>query len=61
MLFYTLTASLPLLMVIIFIGSQSGTFSFYQVVVAGGSLPYLLGVFLVLGFLVKLPVFGVHL
>ena len=60
-LFYTLAASLPLLMVLLFLSSQRGGLFFYQLTSLGCGLPYLLRIFLILGFLVKLPVFGVHL
>jgi len=60
-LFYTLAASLPLLMTLLFLSSQRGGLFFYQLTSLGCGLPYLLRVFLILGFLVKLPVFGAHL
>ena len=58
--FYTLVSSLPLLVVIMIIGAESGRLMFDQVF-SRPRVPFLIRLFLSAGFLVKLPIFGVHL
>lgn len=65
-LFYTLTASLPLLLLITYIFYQRGSLTFYTVVFFSitryGVVPfYLIGLMGVMAFLVKLPIYFTHL
>ena len=56
-LFYTIVASLPLFFVIIYLFSENGSSLFF----CGGLTYYWLDVFLLMAFLVKFPIYGVHL
>jgi NADH-ubiquinone oxidoreductase chain 4 len=65
-LFYTLTASLPLLLLIIFFFSKRGTYSFFlssfsEVSGGGISIIFIVGLMGVFAFLVKLPMYFTHL
>lgn len=63
-IFYTLFASLPLLLVIVFLNSKIGSLRFFSTFffsVEKNLMFYLLSTFLFLAFLVKLPMFLFHL
>jgi len=66
-LFYTLTASLPLLLTLLYMGLNLNSLIFYRWwagiggLYNGGALIIFLGLSLSLAFLVKLPIFFVHL
>nr|YP_010982593.1 NADH dehydrogenase subunit 4 [Pseudodiaptomus hessei]WOH21591.1 NADH dehydrogenase subunit 4 [Pseudodiaptomus hessei] len=60
MLFYTLTASLPLLFVIMLVYSMSGSMMFFSEMMITGVSP-MISVMCMMGFMVKLPIFFFHL
>lgn len=61
MLFYTLTASLPLLVGVLLLGAERGTRNLLFNRLMGGQAGQLLTLCLVSAFIVKFPIYGVHL
>jgi NADH-ubiquinone oxidoreductase chain 4 len=55
------SASLPLLVLILFIRNKAGTFEFFLISVRAGTLRGLILLRVLGAFLVKLPMYGVHL
>lgn len=61
MLFYTLTASLPLLVGVLLLGAERGSRNLLFNRLIGGQAGQLLTLCLVSAFIVKFPIYGVHL
>jgi NADH-ubiquinone oxidoreductase chain 4 len=65
LIFYTLTASMPLLVVILWLRSRSSWDSFFILRInsssRGSSIRAVLRIFALIAFAVKLPIFGVHI
>lgn len=61
MLFYTLTASLPLLVGVLLLGAERGGRNLLFNRLIGGQAGQLLTLCLVSAFIVKFPIYGVHL
>ena len=61
MLFYTLTASLPLLVGVLLLGAERGRRNLLFNRLIGGQAGQLLTLCLVSAFIVKFPIYGVHL
>jgi NADH-ubiquinone oxidoreductase chain 4 len=61
MLFYTLTASLPLLVAVLLLGMRSGRRSLLYQRLLEGKTGQLLTLCLIAAFMVKFPIYGAHL
>jgi proton-translocating NADH-quinone oxidoreductase chain M len=61
MFFYTISASLPLLLCLIYLINSAGSLNYSCILLSDFNRRAGISLFLVLGFLVKLPCFGFHL